>query len=151
LKCRKCRSDIAGYLGKHKSQFCFNCDIKYLEKKIAKYSGCNLGLNGLNRDLDEFITVSHYTSRIFKLPRKIVLGLLLVGDAQVYKPDMIYLLKPNMRDEDVISAILKRDNYKCHCCGGQGNMVKYIIEDLNNKKRKCKLVSVCEKCANYVT
>jgi len=142
MKCTKCKlkKDTLSFKNSNKS-ICFDCEVKMIQKKIAKYSACNMGLNSLNIGLEEFIVVSHYTTRVFKLPKRIVFGLLLVGEAQVYKPDMIYLLKPHEKDENIKYAILERDNYTCYSCGNYGNSNSVAVTD-------GKLVCVCEKCAN---
>jgi len=142
MKCTKCKSkkDVLSFKNSKKS-ICFDCEVEMIQKKIAKYSACNMGLNSLNRELEEFIVVSHYTTRVFKLPKRAVLGLLLVGEAQVYKPDMIYLLKHHEKDENIKCAILERDNYTCRFCGNYGSSNSVAIRD-------GRLVCVCEKCAN---
>jgi len=140
MKCTKCKSNKDDKLFKTiKKSICFDCEIKSFERKIAKYSGFNMGVNSLNRELENIMIITHYATNVFKLPRRKVLGLLLIGKAQVYRPDMVYLLEPNEKDDGFISKILERDNYICHFCGNSGITAKYI---------NGKLITICENCVN---
>jgi len=147
-RCTKCEieKDNSQFRGT-KTKQCIQCEIEKAVNKMIEYKNTNIGLENLNISLKNIILRSKYLISKKLISLDDAISLVNEGNAQVYKPDTIYM--PNHEDESWIVRynVNKRDNYTCHYCGVKGDTVDHIIpKSKGGEFSEENLVCCCNDC-----
>lgn len=146
-ECVKC------HIPKHTTQFrtnkymCMKCEIETIMIKVAKYQSNNIGLENLDTSLENIIVKSKYLNSTYLLPLESTISLVKEGKAQVYKPDMIYMINHEKNSWIVKYNVFERDSYTCHYCGDKGDTVDHIHpKSKGGEFTEENLVCCCSDC-----
>ena len=99
------------------NDICMKCESLKVYEKMLKFLYTDIGLEKLDKSLEEIIVKSKYLTATYTVPLEKAIKYIVEGRAQVYKPDMIYRIDHEDENWIVRYEVLERDDYKCHYCG----------------------------------
>lgn len=146
--CIKCGLEKEIYYFRNPNKnICVKCEIERTLNRMKKYRENSMGLENLDIALENIITLSQDLKATYTLPLPDAIDLVTKNKAQVYKPDMIYMIDPEDDNWVVRYSVLEKDNYECHYCGKFGNTVDHIIpKSKGGEFTEENLVCSCQEC-----
>ena len=145
-KCIKCNEEKELHYFKNEKLICNKCKREKNKNNFEKrFKNIDLGLKGLNTNLENIIYIREYNV-CYKIDIKKAIELIKENEAKVYKEDIIYSTK-KCNYKFLKEEILERDNYICYYCGKFGKTVDHIIPiSKGGEWKEDNLVCCCRKC-----